>query len=501
MKKRLALALVALMLVGCVPQMAWAEPTPLLWVPTVLNGSTIYPEDDCFVAQEINEQFDVKITVQKTSSQTASEMALMYASGTIPDVNPIFPANFAQYYDQGLFRDIPLDMLQEYAPTYYAFSSALVDYDRMAVTREGKLYGLPHTTDPPQSLSVIRTDWLQAVGLEMPATLEEFEEVARAFATEDPDGNGANDTYLLSWGPEWASNFQWISAAFGLETDWLEEDGVLYDKRVSENYKQYLLYVQNLNRQGYVFPDLTLPKKDNVTELLTTGAVGYQTDSFTWFMPLYRPSAYYARMFEQNANATAAYVPPLIGTDGEQSTMLEGTPVWMYTCIGRNTTDEQLIKILQILEKQCADDTFHNLIWRGVEGEHFVYNDDGMAIYTDAYQVLDEQQKAGFKTFFINIRIGEQLVYSYGKEAGVQRAFIEEQYAPAERAKMPIDVYNEAKLEYGADVEALEKEFFMRALSGQADIEAEWDSYVKSMNDAGLEAIMAEYNETYQDWQ
>lgn len=500
MKKGLALALTTLMLVAALAPLAAAEPTPLLWVPTVLNGSTIYPEDDCFVAQQINEAFDVKITVQKTASQTASEMALMYASGTIPDVNPIFPANFAQYFDQGLFRDIPMDMLKEYAPTYYAFSSNLVDYDKMAVMRDGKLYGLPHTSDPPQNVSAIRTDWLEAVGLDMPTTLEEFEEVARAFAMDDPDGNGVADTYLLSWGSEMVSNLQWIRAAFGLETDWLEEDGVLYDKRVSENYKQYLIYVQDLYNKGYIYPDLTLPKKDNVTELLTTGTVGFITDSFTWLMPLYRPSAYFARVFEQNPDATMAYIAPLLNAEGERSTMLEGTPVWMYTCIGRNTTDEQLIKILQIIEKQCADDTFHNLIWRGVEGVHFTLDDDGMAIYTEEYKVLDEQQKAGFKTFFINVRIGEQLVYSYGQEARVQREFMAENYAPAERAKMPIDVQNDAKLEYGADVEALEKEFFMRVLSGQADVEAEWDGYVKSMNAAGLEAIMENYNETYQGW-
>jgi putative aldouronate transport system substrate-binding protein len=40
----------------------------------------------------------------------------------------------------------------------------------------------------------IRQDWLDKLGLEVPRTLEELKVVAKAFVTQDPDGNGKNDT-------------------------------------------------------------------------------------------------------------------------------------------------------------------------------------------------------------------------------------------------------------------------------------------------------------------
>ncbi len=501
MKKTVALIMTLALLLGClsfVPAGAEA-PVDLLWVPTVLNGSAIYPESDCFVAQEIDKQFNVNITVQQVNSQQNQEMALMYANGTIPDVNPIFPNYFYSYYEQGLFREIPMDMLLEYAPTYFKYASSCINFDTMISNVDGKIYGLPHTTNPPPNLAVIRTDWLEKLGLQVPTTIEEFEEICRAFALDDPDGNGKNDTWALAWGSKWTSNFQWISAAFGLETDYLlDDDGMLVDKRVTENYKAYLKFLQSLYQKGYIYPDLTLPTKDNISELLTNGTVGFFDDTYTWFMPLYRPSAYYARLFDQNPEARTAYVAPFKNVyTGEPSTLQVGNQAWMYTCIGVNTTDEQLIKILQIFEAQCADDTFHNLIWRGVEGVHYTLNEDGMAIYTDDYKVLDEQQKAGLKTFFINMRFGDQLVYSYGKEVGVQMQFIADHYAPLTEPHIPTNTYNAAALELAADVTAVADEFFMRALSNTVDIDAEWDSYVKDMNSAGLEQIMAEYNEVW----
>ena len=498
MKKTLSMVLALVLMLSMtvtVPALA-EDPVELLWVPTVLNGSTVYPSGDSFVAQKIDEMFNVKITVQEANSQNAQEMALMYTNKIIPDVNPIFPAYFWTYYDQGMFREIPMEMILEYAPTYYAFASSCINFDTMVSNVDGKIYGLPHTTNDPPNLAVIRTDWLEKLGLSIPTTLEELEEVCRAFAEGDPDGNGQNDTWALAWGTKHTANFKWISAAFGLDTDYqVDENGQLVDNRVSENYKDYLKYIQKLYQAGYIYPDLTLPAKDNISELLTNGTIGMFCDTYTWFMPLYRPSAYYARLFDQNPDAKTAYLAPFKNVyTGEPSTLQIGAQAWQYTCIGKNTTDEQLIKILQIIEAQCADDYVHNLIWRGEEGVHYILNEDGMAVYTDEYALLDDQQRAGLKTFFINARFGGQLVYSYGKEVGVQRAFIEENYADLTEPHIPTNSYNEASLEYKADVDAIADEFFMRALSSNMDIDAEWDAYVQEMNRAGLTEIMKEYN-------
>lgn len=493
LSRSLALLLAAVLVLGTVPALA-EEPVQLLWMPTVLNGSTIYPQDDCFVAQQIDERFGVDIMIQNVNAQKNDEVALMFASGTVPDVNVIFPKYVAGYMDQELFRDIPLAMLEEYAPTLYQRIQNSVDINSLPVMADGKLYGLPHCNFTFY-LGAIRTDWLDRLSLAMPATLEDFEEVARAFAQDDPDGNGVDDTYLLSWCDKYDTNFLFVKAAFGLDTDFVLESGALQDTRMTESYKAYLHYIQDLYAKGYVYPDLTMPQKDNISELFTNGTVGYFVDSQSWLMKAYRPSAYYARLFEQNPGAATAFVPPFM-VNGERAANLTGNSIWAYTCVGYQTTDEQLIKILQILEAQVADFAFHNLIWRGVEGVHYTVADNGMALYTDDYKVLDKQQELGLKTFFINMRRDEEIVISYGAEFREQSAFCDANYVYTSRL-IPEGAVTAAGQEYGADVDAVAKEFFMKALTGNVDIDAQWDEYLHNMRQAGADKIMAEYNQIY----
>ena len=66
------------------------------------------------------------------------------------------------------------------------------------VTFDGHQYGLPEPPPLPKREGlVIRKDWLDKLGLEVPTTPEELLAVAKAFTEQDPDGNGKNDTYGL----------------------------------------------------------------------------------------------------------------------------------------------------------------------------------------------------------------------------------------------------------------------------------------------------------------
>ena len=58
---------------------------------------------------------------------------------------------------------------------------------------------MPNTSKYP-NMGVWRRTWLEAIGEEVPKTLEDAERVWYAFTKNDPDGNGVNDTYGLSAG-------------------------------------------------------------------------------------------------------------------------------------------------------------------------------------------------------------------------------------------------------------------------------------------------------------
>ena len=63
-----------------------------------------------------------------------------------------------------------------------------------------RLYALPQIYDGSkhQYCVTIRQDWLDALGLQMPTTVQELYDVAYAFTYNDPDKNGLNDTVGLT---------------------------------------------------------------------------------------------------------------------------------------------------------------------------------------------------------------------------------------------------------------------------------------------------------------
>lgn len=67
------------------------------------------------------------------------------------------------------------------------------------VTFDGKIMAIPKTQlSDGQDFLWLRKDWLEKLNLEEPSTLEEMADVLRAFISQDPDGNGSDDTIGLA---------------------------------------------------------------------------------------------------------------------------------------------------------------------------------------------------------------------------------------------------------------------------------------------------------------
>ena len=60
---------------------------------------------------------------------------------------------------------------------------------------DGKSYIKPFALAAQHFGYMIRTDWLENVGLDMPANIDELYNGGKAFQHDDPDGNGVDDTY------------------------------------------------------------------------------------------------------------------------------------------------------------------------------------------------------------------------------------------------------------------------------------------------------------------
>ena len=72
-------------------------------------------------------------------------------------------------------------------------------YEAQMTSPDGNIYGLPHAEFDINNYvlmwNIIRQDWLDKLGLEMPATIDEYHDVLVAFRDQDPNGNGKKDVY------------------------------------------------------------------------------------------------------------------------------------------------------------------------------------------------------------------------------------------------------------------------------------------------------------------
>ncbi len=156
------------------------------------------------------------------------------------------------------------------------------------VTRDGVIYGLPNMYAMDEgTIMWVREDWLQNVGLDAPKTLEEFEEVLRAFTEDDPDQNGQDDTLGLAVslkdGP-----FQWMASAdpiVGMFSDyvaqttdpaqfWHEEDGKLIYGTTHPAQKEFLAQMNEWMELGYIDPEAGIKDPTKAAEMVASGQAG-----------------------------------------------------------------------------------------------------------------------------------------------------------------------------------------------------------------------------------
>ncbi|MFJ8531870.1 ABC transporter substrate-binding protein [Streptomyces sp. NPDC093591] len=136
----------------------------------------------------------------------------------LPDVMINDTALMGSYQGQGLLK--PVD------PASIAGHDQITDKTwSSTVGIDGKHYGIPYSRQA-QTL-MIRTDWLKKLGLKAPTTWQEMLSVAKAFATEDPDGDGKADTYGMvvpgsaqnGYAAWWGASFLWQGGAKIIEPD------------------------------------------------------------------------------------------------------------------------------------------------------------------------------------------------------------------------------------------------------------------------------------------
>ncbi|MDR9856916.1 ABC transporter substrate-binding protein [Paenibacillus sp. VCA1] len=218
--------------------------------------------------QKVEEKAGVDIEWQEITADWGQKKGTMLASGDVPDLfigpNVITDADFAQF--QGLFQD--LSGMLDQAPNVQKMFEEKPDTKRIATQPDGKIYGLPkYQRFWPSSASrlYINQKWLDNLGLKVPTTWDELYDVLVAFKEKDANGNGdPNDEIPMDWpgGIGGYFNAAYLLGGTGMTlTDgspqgYFVEDGKVKNFLTDDRYKELVMFLNKLYKAGLINPEV-----------------------------------------------------------------------------------------------------------------------------------------------------------------------------------------------------------------------------------------------------
>ena len=189
------------------------------------------------------------------------DLGLIFASGDVPDILITPNLDFMQYYPLGFFYEGDLmPIVEQYGPNIL---SGCLEQDLEVCTLDGQLVAIPCENMYYKFPTCIRMDWVTKLGFEEKKTytVSEISEICKAVGTQDPDGNGVNDTYGFGArvnGGDWSQTFMSLFGAFNGQPDQYyldEEKAMAYPYNVSDDFRSALIYLNDLWKVGGIDPE------------------------------------------------------------------------------------------------------------------------------------------------------------------------------------------------------------------------------------------------------
>lgn len=147
---------------------------------------------------------------------------------------------------------------------------------RTSASIAGKLYGVPFQKSLARNGVVLRKDWLDKLGLQVPKTTDELMEVAKAFTEKDPDGNGKKDTTgFMDRSDLVYGAFKTLGSYFGTPNYWSVDDaGKMTPEFDTEAYVKTMDYMKTLYDGGYINQDFAVTAKTDQQQNFAQGKAG-----------------------------------------------------------------------------------------------------------------------------------------------------------------------------------------------------------------------------------
>ena len=504
----------------------------------MVDNSLITDYEDNYLTKKLEEDLNVDLEiVPLPSGEFATKVSMMLASGEeLPDIimGKLSHETVYEYGAQGYF--LPLNEYLEdpqLSPTGQAMPEDVREKMLQVMTSpvDGNIYALagysPMTWNMSAFRMFINREWLEVLNLEMPTTTDELYEVLKAFANEDPNGNGLKDEIpvygIAGNGRTYGMNTVWaLMNSFVFYNGRQQNGGLALDDTgktviapfTTEEWRQGLEYLRKLCSEGLlpasVFTDdatqykAMLNAETPVVGLVCSGALENYTD------------------YENNKNLQQMeLVPPFTGPEGVAYTPTIGLEPEMRSYI---TTDCENPELAYALCEYFYDRTMTLIGRYGEEGVDWTTDPEALAGYPSAEAdsgITDTLVMINYKTD-VNIwgspsnkfwRAVQNFAYSWGDHGEIDATIEKEEIRNSVNYKVRLSFYENyadkhpeyllpGKLVYAAenmdeaanlktDICSLVDSSTAEFITGQRELsDAGWQEYLDSLDALGLERYL-----------
>ena len=489
------------------------EPVKLTYMgegsPWNMAGDVVWSQALQTIDEMANVEWEQTWLTMSTGTDTFN---LTIASGDYPDVI----SNFYKYYsngiDDGIDQEIIIDMdepIHEYMPNYLSIVESDPEILKMASTDDGRIWGVHLISNPVQDSfngPIARTDLMDKYGIDSMETLDDWENyLTQCLQNEAECARGP----LLLQSTGFMSNFTTpsftISSAFDsgtVDTPWIVIDGQVIYSPMTDGYKDYLNLMADWYQKGLVYQDFaSYAPAFGQASMLSTGEITL-SDGF------------YNSFDDTEADATVEgltvdAMPYPVQNAGDTIHLRNYTYQVRpeYTMI-ISTACDYVEEVCKYFDYMWTDEGIR-LVNYGPEGITWNWGDDGEIEFTDV--ITNDPDGNTVKSMFTYYGTFNFCTYN---------DWTRETITLSDKCMNALELWascgdknyvlpnvtlstEEAEI-YGSnfsDVNTHAQEMTLKFITGQADIDAEWDSYVASLETMGVQKVIDCYQAAYERYE
>jgi len=254
-------------------------------------GTSMVDYNDNLTFKEMSKRLNVTFTFTNPSIQTAGEsFNLLMASNDYTDCIHMFSAQYTQGIDQAIADGIiiALNDLTDFMPNIERYRNATPEIAMQTITDTGNLWCIPHIDDVQQGTPagmMIRKDLLDKYSLNVPVTIDDWEETLTFIKDAEPSMRGP--LWLNQYGS--TSNHDFSSAynipnIVGARTPFIVVDGKVLPAVLQPSFKDYVIKMNDWVQKGLVYEDyLTTGTNEPDTATVVNGEIFAWGATYTQF--------------------------------------------------------------------------------------------------------------------------------------------------------------------------------------------------------------------------